>query len=99
MLEGNECYGIKRKHSVGEEVDCRTEGSEDWYLNKVCLIESPLLVDSLEPFSRLLPGVSANNSLEGSLLSEIFAGGWVRGETRECLPQPQHTQVQMASQG
>lgn len=83
----------KEEEQWGEEVDCRTEGPEGWYLNKVFLRASPLLADSLEPFSRLLPGVSANNRLEGSLLSEIFAGGWVRGETRERLPRPQHAQV------
>lgn len=68
MLQGNECHGIERKSSGGKEVDCGTESSEGWYLDKVDLIVSPLHVGSLEPFRMLLPGVSANNSLEGLLL-------------------------------
>lgn len=38
---------------------------------------------SLGPFRRLLLGVSADNSLEGMLLSEIRAGRWMWGATLE----------------
>lgn len=70
-------------------MDCRTESSEGSYLNEVDLIGCSLLVGSFEPFSTWLPGESANNSLEGLFLSEIFVGEWMWEEIPEnSTPRP-----------
>lgn len=77
MTKGSERHGIKRGVVQGKWVPGQKALSEGWPLNKVCFIVSPSLIGSFGPFSRLLPGVSANDSFEGILHSYICGKNFV----------------------